>query len=221
MTKVTNNKAYQTRPKKKAYKHTFPITWLTKDNTIGKCSKAKLYSMKTFDYVTTYGYDDIMPLVGQTAKILWLKPDEPKNKKLRKQEPRKWLIKKLSGIPNSGFGVFSARPFQVGDVISKYIGITANVNTKAGKKKAKEWEPLSSLHRQYRMILQSGKKNIMVAGEPNKDYLFGHFFQHSNSPNCVVDRKTGIISALQNITRNTELTIKYAEKHKIKLLKFK
>ena len=214
MTKVTNNKAYQTRPKKKAYRHTFPITWLTKDNTIGKCSKAKVYCMKTFDYFTTYGYDDIMPLVGPIAKILWLKPDEPKNKKLRKQEPRKWLIKKLSGIPNSGFGVFSARPFQVGDVISKYIGITANVNTKAGKKKAKEWEPLSSLHRQYRMILQSGKKDIMVAGEPNKDYLFGHFFQHSNSPNCVVDRKTGIISALQNITRNTELTIKYAENMK-------
>jgi len=214
MTKATNSKAYQTRPKKKSSKHTFPITWLTKDNTIGKCSKAKVYCMKTFDYFTTYGYDDIMPLVGPIAKILWLKPDEPKNKKLRKQEPRKWLIKKLSGIPNSGFGVFSARPFQVGDVISKYIGITANVNTKAGKKKAKEWEPLSSLHRQYRMILQSGKKDIMVAGEPNKDYLFGHFFQHSNSPNCVVDRKTGIISALQNITRNTELTIKYAENMK-------
>ena len=34
MTKATNNKAYQTRPKKKAYRHTFPITWLTKDNTI-------------------------------------------------------------------------------------------------------------------------------------------------------------------------------------------
>ena len=214
MTKATNSKAYETRPKKKSSKHTFPITWLTKDNTIGKCSKAKVYCMKTFDYFTTYGYDDIMPLVGPIAKILWLKPDEPKNKKLRKQEPRKWLIKKLSGIPNSGFGVFSARPFQVGDVISKYIGITANVNTKAGKKKAKEWEPLSSLHRQYRMILQSGKKDIMVAGEPNKDYLFGHFFQHSNSPNCVVDRKTGIISALQNITRNTELTIKYAENMK-------
>ena len=178
MTKVTNDNAYQTRPKKKAYKHTFPITWLTNDKIIGKCSKAELYSMKTFDYFTTYGYHDIMPTVGPIAKILWLKPDEPKNKKLRKQEPRKWLIKKLSGIPNSGFGVFSARPFQVGDVISKYIGVTANLNTKVGKKKAKEWEPKSSLHRQYRMILQSGNKNIMVAGEPNKDYLFGHFFQH-------------------------------------------
>ena len=214
MTKATNSKAYQTRPKKKTSKHTFPITWLTKDNTIGKCSKAKVYCMKTFDYFTTYGYDDIMPLVGPIAKILWLKPDEPKNKKLRKQEPRKWLIKKLSGIPNSGFGVFSARPFQVGDVISKYIGVTANLNTKVGKKKAKEWEQFSSLHRQYRMILESGNKNLMVAGEPSKDYLFGHFFQHSNSPNCVVDRKTGIISALQNITRNTELTIKYAENMK-------
>ena len=96
MTKVTNNKAYQTRPKKKAYRHTFPITWLTKDNTIGKCSKAKLYSMKTFYYVTTYGYDDIMPLVGQTAKILWLKPDERKVKNRPKQEARKWLIKKQS-----------------------------------------------------------------------------------------------------------------------------
>ena len=210
MTKATNSKAYQTRPKKKSSKHTFPITWLTKDNTIGKCSKAKVYCMKTFDYFTTYGYHDIMPIVGPIAKILWLKPDEPKNKKLRKQEPRKWLIKKLSGIPNSGFGVFSARPFQVGDVISKYIGVTANLNTKVGKKKAKEWEPLSSLHRQYRMILQSGKKDIMVAGEPNKDYLFAHFFQHSNTPNCVVDRKTGIISARENIRRNTELTIKYA-----------
>ena len=38
MTKATNNKAYQTRPKKKAYRHTFPITWLTKDKIIGKCS---------------------------------------------------------------------------------------------------------------------------------------------------------------------------------------
>ena len=54
----------------------------------------------------------------------------------------------------------------------------------------------------------------MVAGEPNKDYLFAHFFQHSNSPNCVVDRKTGIISARENIPRNTELTIKYAENMK-------
>ena len=64
------------------------------------------------------------------------------------------------------------------------------------------------------MIIQSGNKNLMVAGESSKDYLFGHFFQHSNSPNCVVDRKTGIISALQNIRRNTELTIKYAENMK-------
>ena len=214
MTKVTNNKAYQTRPKKKAYRHTFPITWLTKDKTIGKCSKAKLYSMKTFDYVTTYGYDDIMPLVGQTAKILWLKPDERKVKNRPKQEARKWLIKKQSDIPNSGFGVFSARQFQVGDVISKYIGITADLNTKSGKKKAKEWERFSSLHRRYRMIIQSSKKTLMVAGEPNRDYLFGHFFQHSDSPNCVVDRKTGIISARQNILKNTELTIKYAENMK-------
>ena len=54
----------------------------------------------------------------------------------------------------------------------------------------------------------------MVAGEQSKDYLFGHFFQHSDSPNCVVDRKTGIISARENIRRNTELTIKYAENMK-------
>ena len=86
MTKATNSKAYQTRPKKKSSKHTFPITWLTKDNTIGKCSKAKVYCMKTFDYFTTYGYHDIMPIVGPIAKILWLKPDEPKNKKRRKQD---------------------------------------------------------------------------------------------------------------------------------------
>ena len=210
MTKVTNNKAYQTRPKKKAYKHTFPITWLTKDNTIGKCPKANIYAMKTFDYVTTYAYADAMPITGTTTKILWLKPD----KQVPKQTARKWLIKKTSGIPNSGFGVFSARPFQVGDLISKYIGITANLNTKTGKKKAKEWERLSSYHRQYRMIIQSGNRNLMVAGEPNKDYLFAHFLQHSDSPNCVVDRKTGIISARENIPRNTELTIKYAENMK-------
>ena len=92
MTKVTNNKAYQTRPKKKAYKHTFPITWLTKDNTIGKCPKANIYAMKTFDYVTTYAYADAMPITGTTTKILWLKPD----KQVPKQTARKWLIKKTS-----------------------------------------------------------------------------------------------------------------------------
>ena len=106
MTKVTNNKAYQTRPKKKSSKHTFPITWLTKDHVIGKCSKAELYSMKTFDYVTTYGYHDIMPLVGTAAKILWLKPDERKDKKLPIQDARKWLIKKVSGIPIRVWGIF-------------------------------------------------------------------------------------------------------------------
>ena len=36
----------------------------------------------------------------------------------------------------------------------------------------------------------------------------------SNSPNYVVDRKTGVVSARENIRRNTKLTIKYAENMK-------
>ena len=36
----------------------------------------------------------------------------------------------------------------------------------------------------------------------------------SNSPNYVVDRKTGVVSARENILRNTKLTIKYAENMK-------
>ena len=104
---------------------------------------------------------------------------------------------KESNILNSGYGVFAARPFQVGDIITKYIGVVANLETKAGKRKQAAWGREGSAEFAYRLALEQKGKKYLIAANSTQEYLFGHFFQHSDSPNFVINRKTRIIRALE------------------------
>jgi hypothetical protein len=205
----TSDTKYQTRnANKKKRVFDFPYTWLCDDTAVGKCKKASKKIFRTWYSSRKYYLTNSMRS-PPNIKLLWLTPDNSNTTNSKIQKPRKWLIKQTSSIPNSGYGVFAARPFQVGDVVTKYIGVTADLTTKCGNKKANEWAKETSMHRDYRLILERSGKQIMVAADEYHDYLFGHFFQHSNTPNCVIDRNTGLIYALLHIRRGTELTFEY------------
>jgi hypothetical protein len=192
---MVKDSTYKTRSSnniKKRIKYAFPYTWLTSDRTIGRCRNMRKHSFKTFFHPRRYATDGIMG-APPDERLLWFVDD---NSNTSYGTPRKWLIIKQSNIPYSGAGVFAARRFEVGDVITKYIGKTADLHTALGKRKAVEWAKDRSMRKDYRMLFEFGEKRILVAADKYHEYLFGHFIQHSDNPNCVVDRKTGLMSAL-------------------------
>ena len=117
-------------------------------------------------------------------RLLWFTDD---NSSTTTGNPRKWLILKESNILNSGYGVFAARPFKLGDIITKYIGVVANLETKSGKRKQAAWGREGSAEFDYRLALEQKGKKYLIAANSTQEYLFGHFIQHSDEPNCAVE----------------------------------
>ena len=52
-------------------------------------------------------------------------------------------------------------------------------------------------------------KDMWVAPDLDKSYMYGHFLNHSKEPNCVVDRISGIITTIYKVRKGEELTIDY------------
>jgi len=116
-----------------------------------------------------------------------------------------WFEKKQSNIPKAGCGLFAATDFKQDQIISKYLG----EQTTSIQKKNKWLE--HPTRKQY--IIKIGNKWVAprIVCEPNllEDLLFAHYMNHSNSPNCQVDGKTGNVHTLYPIESGEELTIDY------------
>jgi hypothetical protein len=113
-----------------------------------------------------------------------------------------WIDKKRSAI--SGFGIFAARTFKAGAIVTRYMGTrTSSVAvSKSMFKKSKG----------YVFKFQTkNNKDMWVAPDLSKPYLYGHFLNHSNEPNCVVDRQSGIITAIYQVNKGEELLIDYGD----------
>lgn len=114
-----------------------------------------------------------------------------------------------------GLGVFAARKFADGDIVTRWIGDTAPVNSrKANKwvgKRSKSWK------KDYTFAQGTGKKHLVFAPacDEKKDiygdalFFCAHLINHSDDPNCQVDNKTMEVHALYAIAKREELTIKY------------
>ena len=83
------------------------------------------------------------------------------------------------------------------------------METKSGKQKQARWAKEGSAEFDYRLALEKDGKKYLIAANSTQEYLFGHFIQHSDEPNCAVERRTGLIRAIKSITRGTELTLQY------------
>ncbi len=114
-----------------------------------------------------------------------------------------------------GLGVFAARNFADGDIVTRWIGDMAPVNSrKANKwvgKRSKSWKEV------YCITQRTGKKHLVFAPacDEKKDiygdalFFCAHLINHSDDPNCQVDNKTMEVHALYAIAKREELTIKY------------
>ena len=57
----------------------------------------------------------------------------------------------------------------------------------------------------------SNNKEMWVAPDLSKSYMYGHFLNHSDEPNCVVDKLSGIITTIYQVNKGEELTIDYGK----------
>ena len=114
-----------------------------------------------------------------------------------------------------GLGVFAARKFADGDIVTRWIGETAAVNSRKANswvgKRSKSWK------KDYTFAQGTGKNHLVYAPACDKkkdiygDALFfaAHLINHSDEPNCQVDKKTMELHALYDIAKREELTINY------------
>ena len=115
-----------------------------------------------------------------------------------------WLNKKRSTI--AGFGIFAARDFNAGAIITRYIG-QKTTSVAVSKRMLKN-------SKGYVFQFQTkNNKNIWVAPDLSKSYMYGHFLNHSTDRNCVVDRLTGIITTIYEVKKGVELTIDYGNEY--------
>ena len=118
-------------------------------------------------------------------------------------------------IEDAGISFAFARNFADGDIVTRWIGETAAVgSSKANKwvgKRSKSWK------KDYCFTQGTGKKHLVFAPacDEKKDiygdalFFCAHLINHSDDPNCQVDKRTMEVRALYPIAKREELTIKY------------
>lgn len=113
-----------------------------------------------------------------------------------------WLDKRTSSI--EGFGMFAARPFNAGAICTRYMGkktSSATVSKRMFKKS-----------KGYVFKFQTkNNKDMWVAPDLSKSYMYAHFLNHATEPNCVVDKFSGIITTIYKVQQGEELTIDYGK----------
>lgn len=112
-----------------------------------------------------------------------------------------WFDKKKS--KRGGFGLFAARAFQAGDICTRYMG--QQTTSKSGVVKMIN----KSEGYVFKFKRRGRSEGVFVAPDLNLPYMYGHFLNHAQSPNCQVDAYSGIITAIHDIAKGEELTIDY------------
>jgi hypothetical protein len=118
---------------------------------------------------------------------------------------RLWLHRRPSKILNAGSGLFAARSFLSGYVVTKYTGKTTRKETESVK-----WQK-SAATKGYVFQFNDNRGPIWVV--PNSHCFYAHFMNHAAEPNCEIDARSGIISAKFDIPKNTELTLDYGTEY--------
>jgi hypothetical protein len=118
---------------------------------------------------------------------------------------RLWLHRRPSKILNAGSGLFAARSFLSGSIVTKYSGKTTRKETESVK-----WQ-IAADTKGYVFQFKDNHGPIWVV--PNSHCFYGHFTNHAAEPNCEIDARSGIICAKFDIPKNTELTLDYGTEY--------
>ena len=118
---------------------------------------------------------------------------------------RLWLHRRASAIPNAGAGLFTARKFESGSIVTKYCGQTTRNHDKS-----LQWQKAKKT-KGY--VFQFKDRNGDIWVVPNSHCFYGHFMNHATNPNCEVDGESGIIRAKFDIPKNTEMTLNYGSEY--------
>ena len=107
------------------------------------------------------------------------------------------LVLKASTQPGAGRGIFSARPFVKGEVVSLYCGVLKN-------------SPTQPLKHRYALASHNNQKIIDAAGRDN--YLFAHFINHApkGTANCIFV-KGGLLVTSRAIDKGEEFFVDYGD----------
>ena len=114
-----------------------------------------------------------------------------------------WLNKQKSSI--AGFGIFAARPLGVGAVCTRYMG----QKTTSVSKAATMFKESAG----YVFKFKRKGRDLWVAPDLTKAYMYGHFLNHSEEPNCVVDKVSGVVTTMYVVNAGEELTINYGKEY--------
>ena len=118
-----------------------------------------------------------------------------------------WIAIKTSTI--AGNGLFASVLFEEGQPITKYLG-----HETSNKETMEKW-CTSSIKKEYICEL-GGKKTrwIVPSGKKELDHLlFAHYMNHSDAPNCTIDKDTGVVYARYQIEKGEELTFDYGSEN--------
>ena len=120
---------------------------------------------------------------------------------------RAWFLVRKSTFVGAGAGLFAARSFQSGSVLTKYIGKTTTSSATKNK-----WLR-DTATQDYVLELKAvhGKPLWII---PSGSGMYAHILNDEEEPNCEFDAKTGVISTIYDIKKNEELTLNYGKEFK-------
>ena len=167
------------------------ITWITKTRKFSTSRlQTHLRHAMAAPLVVDGGHIPVTP--SSEDRDIWFKDDD--------DVWRLWLHRRASEIPNAGLGLYAARPFQSGSVLTKYVGKTTQ-----NKARGLQWQSAKG-KRGYVFQFDSGGTTWVV---PSSHCFYAHYMNHAPEPNCEVDAHSGVITAKFDIPKNTELTLNY------------
>ena len=192
---VVCKKTLQKTSKKTA--KTPPLTWMRQSKTIQGKSYSRLKTHMRHSCCPSFVSGDVNPfkVKDNGERQVYFLDDSKQSKRWNL-----WFDKKKS--KRGGFGLFAARAFQAGDICTRYMGQQAV--SKSGVTKM-----IKNSDGYVFKFKRRGSSEVWVAPDLKLPYMYGHFLNHAQSPNCQVDAYSGIITAIHAIAKGEELTIDY------------
>ena len=171
------------------------LTWMRQSKTIQGKTYGRLKTHMMHSTTPSFVKGDVNPLKAKDngERQVYFLDETTKRWHL-------WFDKKKS--TRGGFGLFAARAFQAGDICTRYMGQSSTSTAGVAKMKKKSEGYVFKFKRR-------GRSEVWVAPDLTLPYMYGHFLNHAESPNCQVDAFSGIITAIHAIAKGEELTIDY------------
>jgi hypothetical protein len=191
---VVCKKTLQKTSTKKA-QPTPQLTWMRQSKTIQGKTYGRLKTHMMHSTTPSFVKGDVNPLKAKDNgdRQIYFLDETTKRWHL-------WFDKKKSN--RGGCGLFAARAFQAGDICTRYMGQQTTSASGVAKMIKKSEGYVFKFKRK-------GRSEVWVAPDLNLPYMYGHFLNHDESPNCQVDAYSGVVTAIHAIDRGEELTIDY------------